>query len=69
MGYQEVLRLARFSENFNYPFDRFVELASELEETTNDSMRTAISALQLEVDGIVYNVRRDPCVEANRVKS
>ena len=69
MGYQEVLRRARFSENFNCPFDRFVELASEAGETTNDSMRAAISALQLEADGIVSNVRRDPCAEANRVKS
>ena len=69
MGYQEVQRRARFSENFNCSFDRFVDLASEGGETTNDSMRAAISALQLEADGIVCNVRRDPRAEANGVKS
>jgi hypothetical protein len=69
MGYQEVLRRARFSENFNCSFDRFVELASEAGETTNDSMRAAISGLHLEADGIVSNVRRDPRAEANGVKS
>ena len=69
MGYQEVLRRARFSENFNCSFDRFVELASEAGESTNDSMRAAVSALQLEADGIVSNVRRDPRAEANGVKS
>ena len=69
MGYREVLRRARFSENFNCSFDRFVALASEGGESTNDSMRAAISALQLEADGIVSNVRRDPRAEANGVKS
>lgn len=69
MGYQEVLRRARFSENFNCSFDRFVELASEAGEITTDSMRAAISRLQLEADGIVSNVRRDPLAEANGVKS
>jgi len=69
MGYQEVLRRARSSENFNCSFDRFVDLTSEAGESTNDSMRAAISALQLEADGIVSNVRRDPRAEANGVKS
>lgn len=46
-----------------------VELASEAGETTNDSMRAAISGLQLEADGIVSNLRRDPRAEANGVKS
>jgi len=69
MGYQEVRRRSRFSENFNCSFDRFVELASETGENTTDSMRAAISALQLEADGIVSNVRRDPRAEKNGVKS
>ena len=50
-------------------FDRFVDLASEVGETTNDSMWAAISELQLEADGIVCNVRRDPRAEANGAKS
>jgi len=68
-AYREVLRRARFSENFTCSFDRFVDLASEGEEPTNDSVRTAISALQLEADGIVSNVRRDPSAIRNGVKS
>ena len=32
-------------------------------------MRAAISALQLEADIVVSNVRRDPVVEANQVKA
>jgi len=69
MGYQEVLHRARFSKNFNCSFDRFVELSSEAGEITNDSMRAAISGLQLEADGLVSNVRRDSRAAANGVKS
>ena len=69
LGYREVLRRARFSTDFECSFDRFIELASEDGETTTDTMRAAISALQLEADGIVSNVRRDPVAEANRVKA
>lgn len=69
LGYREVLRRARFSTDFECSFDRFIELASEDGEITTDTMRAAISALQLEVDGVVSNVRRDPVAEANRVKA
>ena len=68
-GYQEVLRRGRFSKEFNCSFDRFVDLAREKGEITSDSMRAAISALQLEADGIVSNVQRDPRAKANGVKS
>ena len=47
LGYQEVLRRARYSDNFNCSFDRFRELSAEDGQTTSDSMRAAISALQL----------------------
>jgi hypothetical protein len=69
LGYREVLRRARFSTDFECSFDRFIELASEDGESTTDTMRAAISALQLEADGVVSNVRRDPVAEANRVKA
>lgn len=48
LGYQEVLRRARYSDNFNCSFDRFRELVAEDGQTITDSMRSAISALQLE---------------------
>lgn len=63
------MRRARFSPDFNCLFDRFIKLVSEDGEITADTMRATISALQLEADGIVSNVRRDPLAEANRVKS
>ena len=69
MGYREVLQRARFSPDFECSFDRFIELASEAGQTNPDTMRAAISALQLEADGVVSNVRRDPVAEANGVKA
>ena len=69
LGYREVLRRAGFSTDFECSFDRFIELASEDGKITTDTMRAAISALQLEADGVVSNVRRDPVAEANRVKA
>ena len=69
MGYKEVLRRARLSSDFRCSFDRFVKLATECGEVTTDSMREAISALQLEADGVVSNVRRDPIAEANNIKT
>ena len=69
LGYLEVLRRARYSENFKCSFDRFIQLATEDGETTTDSMRAAISALQLEADGVVSNVRRDPFAEQNGIKA
>lgn len=69
MGYREVLRRARFYTDFERSFDRFIGLASENGKTTPDTMRAAITALQLEADGVVSNVRRDPVAEANGVKA
>jgi len=69
MGYREVLRRARFYPDFDCSFDRFIGLASEDGETTPDTMRAAITALQLEADGVVSNVRRDPVAKANGVKA
>jgi len=69
LGYREVLRRARFSPDFKCSFERFIELASEDGETTTDTLRAAISALQLEADGVVSNVRRDPVAEVNGVKA
>ena len=42
------------------PKERFYDLCTEAGERTPTSMREAITALQLEADGIVFNVRRDP---------
>jgi hypothetical protein len=69
LGYQEVVRRARYSDNFDCSFDRFRELAAEDGQTTTDSMRAAISALQLEADGFVSNVRRDPVAKQNGIKA
>ena len=61
-AYKEVLRRARFNPRFKFqcPFERFVDLATEAGEVTTVSVRATISALQMESDGIVSNVRRDP---------
>ena len=69
LGYQEVVRRARYSDNFDCSFNRFRELAAEDGQTTTDSMRAAISALQLEADGAVSNVRRDPVAKQNGIKA
>ncbi len=69
LGYQEVLWRARFSPDFKGSFDRFSELASEDGEPTTDTMRAAITALKLEADGIVSNVRQDSVAKANGVKA
>lgn len=69
LGYREVLRRARYSDNFKCSFERFIELAAEDGQTTTDSMRAAISALQLEADGVVSNVRRDPVAKQNGIKA
>lgn len=60
---------AQFSPNFKCSFDRFIELTSENGETTPGTVRATISALQLEADGFVSNVRRDTVAEANGVKA
>ena len=65
LGYQEVLRRTHYSDNFNCSFNRFRELSAEDGQTTTDSMRASISALQLEADGVVSNVRRDPVAKQN----
>lgn len=66
MAYREVLRRVQFSPDFKCSFDRFIELALE---ATPDTVRATISALQLEADGFVSNVRRDPVAETNGVKA
>jgi hypothetical protein len=55
-AYNEVLR----SSNFESSYDRFKNLSTECSEIDIGTIREAISALQLEADGVVKNVRRDP---------
>lgn len=66
-GYQEVLRRGRDSEDFECSRERFVELCTENEQITTKGIQEAITALQLEADGIVSNVRRDPVAAQNGI--
>lgn len=67
-AYQEVLRRTRNSSDFRCSYNRFKELCIECGEMTPKSCGDAITALQLEADGIVTNVRRDPIAQASGVK-
>lgn len=68
-AYDEVLRRARNSDSFNCSKERFIELASEAGRVTHASGRSTITALQLEADGVVKNVRRDLIAESNGLKT
>ena len=63
-AYQEVQRRARFSPNFNCSRARFDELVVECGRITSDSVRGTITGLQLEADGVIKNLRRDPIAQA-----
>lgn len=58
-AYKEVLRRAQSSPDFNCSFERFKALCTEDSKINVGNIREAISALQLEADGVVKNVRRD----------
>ena len=66
-GYEEVLRRARYSENFECSRDRFIALCTENGKISAKQIQEAITALQLEADGIVSNVRRDPVAAENGI--
>ena len=68
-GHQEVLRRAEGSinpENFNCSKERFVALSTENGQMTQKKIQEAISVLQLEANGVISNVRRDPVAANNR---
>lgn len=69
LGYHEPVKRARYSDNLKCSFDRFRKLAAEDCQTTADSRRATISALQLEADGVVSNVQRDPVAKQNGIKA
>lgn len=58
-AYKEVLRRAQGSPDFDCSFERFKDLCTEDFEIDIGNVKEAISALQLEADGVVKNVRRD----------
>lgn len=66
-GYQEILRRAEGSPNFNCSKKRFVSLCTENGNMGPKKMQEAITVLQLETDSEVINVRRDPIAEQNGV--
>lgn len=66
-GYEEILRRARYSENFECSRYRFITLCTENGKISAKQMQEAITALQLEADGIVSNVRRDPVAAENGI--
>lgn len=68
-AYREVLRRARFLTNFQCSFERFIKLVTKAGEINSDTVRAIISGLQLEADGKVSNVRKDPVAQMNRVKA
>lgn len=67
-GYKEALRRAENSPNFECSRERFVELCTECGQITFKQMEEAIIGLQLEADGIVSNLRRDPIAAQNNIK-
>ena len=66
-GYQEVLRRGRNSEDFECSQERFVELSTKKDKITCKGMQEAITALQLQADGTISNVRRDPIAAENGI--
>ena len=56
--YQEVVRRTSQFEDFSCLFERFKALATECGNINSDTVREAISALQLEAEGHVNNVSR-----------
>ena len=59
-AYKEVIRRVQSSSNFECSYDRFKNLCTECSEIDIGTVREVISALQLEADGVVKNIRRDP---------
>lgn len=64
-GYQEILRRAENSDNFECSKERFLDLCTENGTTGPKNMQEAITVLQLEADGHISNVRRDPIAAKN----
>lgn len=59
-GYQEVLRRTKGCPNFNCSKERFISLCSENADVGPKGMREAITGLQLEAQGKIFNLRRGP---------
>lgn len=59
-GYQEVLRRAEGCSNFNCSKERFISLCNEDGNPGPKGMREAITGLQLEAQGEIFNLRRVP---------
>ena len=66
-AYAEVLRRAGDSETFNCSKERFIDLATEKGEINSATTREAITALQLEIDGVTSNTRRNRAAEAANI--
>lgn len=68
-GYKEVVRRGQGFDNFECSRKRFVDLCNETGEITPKSMQEAITALQMEAEGKVSNVRRDPIAQSNNIQA
>lgn len=59
-GYQEVLRRTKDYSNFNCSKERVISLCSENNDATTKGIREAITGLELEAQGKIFNLRRGP---------